>query len=300
VCRVIVSVGSVSLDTTHTPFRTVREVMGGSGTFFSLASSFFTDTGLIGIVGDDYPREYRKILADRVDLTGLVIEKGKTFRFDSSFGYDLGKRTTNKTELNIFGTWKPKVPEEYKDAEYLYLGNVSPEQQLKVLDQMKGPKLTVADTIEFWIHNQRDKLIEVISRTTGMVLNDEEVRQLCHTWNIITGAKTIMEWGAEFVIVKKGEHGAVLFTQDCIFPTTGYPLEEIMDPTGAGDAFAGGFIGHLVRRGRNDIKTMKEAIIYGNVMGSFAVERFGVERFLTLNIDEIEGRYQTYREMIAF
>ena len=297
---VIVNIGSVGLDTTRTPFKKVEDIMGGSGTFFGIASSYFSETGLVGIVGEDYPPEYLKILGDHMDLRGLVIEKGTTFRFDSSFGYDMGKRKTNKTELNVFGEWEPKVPEEYRDAEYLYLGNVGPEQQLRVMDQMNDPKLTVADTIEYWIENQKDALIEVISRVSGMVLNDEELRQLCETSNIITGARIIMDWGAAFVIIKKGEHGAVLLTRDRIFPTCGYPLEEIMDPTGAGDSFAGGLMGHIARTGKTDYKTMKEAIIYGNIMGSFAIQRFGIERYLTLTMEEIEDRYDKYKEMVTF
>ncbi len=296
----IITLGSISLDTTRTPFRTATEILGGSGSFFSLASSLFTETGLIGIIGDDFPPQHRETLSQRIDLTGLEIRKGKTFRFDSSFGYDLGARTTNKTELNVFGEWNPKVPDQYRDEDYLYLGNVGPQQQLATLDQMDDPKLTVADTIEYWIDNQREPLIEVISRVNGMVLNDQEVRQLCHTPNIISGAKKIMEWGAEFVIVKKGEHGAILFTHDTIFPTCGYPLEQITDPTGAGDTFAGGFMGHIARRDMLDEQTFREAIIYGNVVGSFTVERFGVQRLTTLTMDDIEERYRQYKEMVQF
>ena len=282
--RVIVNFGTVALDTTRTPFKTVVDTLGGSATFFALAASFFHKTGLIGVVGEDFPDNYMKLLGEKLDLTGLVVEKGKTFRFDSSFGYDLGTRTTNKTELNVFGKWRPSVPDEYKDARYLYLGNIGPEQQLEVLNQMNEPELTVADSIELWIKTKRDGLIEVISRVNGMVLNDDEVRQLCRTSNLVTGAKTIMEMGADFVIVKKGEHGAILFTPEMIFPTSGFPLEEVVDPTGAGDAFAGGFMGHLAGKGRIDDKTMKEAVIYGNVMGSFAVEEFGIGRFIGLNV----------------
>lgn len=296
----IVNFGSVALDTTRTPFKTAEDVLGGSGTFFGLAASFFHETGLIGVVGDDFPNEYMQLLEDRLDLKGLVVEKGKTFRFDSSFGYDLGTRTTNKTELNVFGSWEPIVPDEYKDAPYLYLGNIDPEQQLGVLDQMDEPELTVADTIELWINTKKDRLIEVISRVNGVVLNVEEVRQLCQVPNIIKGARTILDWGADFVVVKKGEHGSILFTPETIFPTCGYPLEEIVDPTGAGDAFAGGFMGHLARRREMTDRTMREAVVYGNVMGSFAVERFSVDRFLELTMEDIEGRYRKYKEMVAF
>ena len=296
----IVNFGSVALDTTRTPFKTAEDVLGGSGTFFGLAASFFHETGLIGVVGDDFPNEYMQLLEDRLDLAGLVVEKGKTFRFDSSFGYDLGTRTTIRTDLNVFGRWEPTVPDEYKDAPYLYLGNIDPEQQLGVLDQMDEPELTVADTIELWINTKKDRLIEVISRVNGVVLNVEEVRQLCQVPNIVKGAKTILDWGADFVVVKKGEHGSILFTPETIFPTCGYPLEEIVDPTGAGDAFAGGFMGHLARRGEMTDKAMREAVVYGNVMGSFAVERFSVDRFLELTMEDIEGRYRKYKEMVAF
>lgn len=296
----ILDIGSIALDTTRTPFKTVTDVMGGSATFFGIVASFFAETGMVGVIGDDYPEEYLKILKERLDLTGLVVEKGRTFRFDSQFGYDLGVRTTLKTELNVFGEWSPMIPEEYRDAEYVYIGNIGPDQQLQVLDQVDDPKLTVADTIEFWINNRREQLTELISRVNGMVLNDEEVRQLSQIPNIIKGARTILELGPDFVIIKKGEHGAILFTQEMIFPTCGYPLEEIEDPTGAGDCFAGGFMGHLARRGELSQKTFREAVVYGNVMGSFAVERFGVERFLTLTMEEIEDRYQMYKRMVSF
>ncbi len=293
-------VGSIGLDTTRTPFKTVVDVMGGSATFFGIVACFFAKTGLVGVIGDDYPDEYLKILEERLDLTGLVVERGKTFRFDSRFGYDLGVRTTLKTELNVFGEWSPEIPEEYRDAEYVYIGNIGPDQQLRVLDQLDEPRLTVADTIEFWIKNQRGQLTELISRVDGMVLNDEEVRQISQTPNIIKGAKTILELGPDIVIIKKGEHGAILFTRDMIFPTCGYPLEEVVDPTGAGDCFAGGFVGHLARKGDMSRRTLREAVVYGNVMGSFAVEGFSVERFLTLTMEEIEGRYQEYKRMVSF
>ncbi len=296
----IVNLGTVGLDTTETPFKSVSKLVGGSGTYSSIASSFFAETGLIGIVGDDFPEEYMNLFKDRLNIAGLVVEKGKSFHFVSSFGYDLGARTAIATELNVFGGWDPVVPEEYKDAEFLYLGNVGPQQQLSVLDQVDGPRLTVADTIEYWINTDREGLIEVISRVDGMVLNDDEVRQLCQTPNIIVGAKEILDWGPRFIVVKKGEHGAILFTREKIFPTCGYPLEKITDPTGAGDCFAGGFIGHLARRGSLDEAVMREAVVYGNVMGSFAVEEFSIERFLPLTIEDIERRYERYKSMVSF
>jgi len=301
VINLLVGLGSIGLDTTRTPFKTVTEVLGGSGSYFSLSSSLFTETGLIGIIGDDFPKQYMEIFKKKINVEGLEVEKGKTFRYDSSFGYDLGARTTNKTELNVFGGWHPKVPEYYRDADFLYLGNVGPEQQLEVLEQMKKtPKLTMADTIELWINTQRDNLIEVISRLNGMVLNDKEIRQLCETSNIYKGARKIIDWGAEFVIVKKGEHGATLYTDDCIFPSCSYPLRDIIDPTGAGDSFAGGFMGHIARQGRCDEKTFREAVIYGNVMGSFCVEKFSVDRLLDITIEDIENRYNDYKKIVSF
>ncbi len=298
--RLIVNLGSVSLDTTETPFQKVNRLLGGSGTYASISSSFFAKTGLVGIVGEDFPNKYIDILKDRIDLQGLVVEPGKSFHFISSFGYDLGARTTIATKLNVFGDWVPVVPDEYLNTKYLYLGNVSPRQQLTVLDQVNGPLLTIADTIEYWIKNEREGLIEVISRIDGVVLNDDEVRQLCHNPNIIQGAKMILDWGPKFVIVKKGEHGAILFTKKAIFPTCGYPLEQISDPTGAGDCFAGGFMGHIARKGKITDAVMREAVVYGNVMGSFAVEEFSIKKFLDINYDDIENRYNRYKSMVSF
>ena len=296
----IVNLGSVALDTTETPFKSVSRLVGGSGTYSSIAASFFAESGLIGIIGDDFPEEYINLFREKLDLAGLVIGEGKSFHFVSSFGYDLGARTTIATELNVFGDWDPIVPEEYRNAEFLYLGNVGPHQQLSVLEQVDRPRLTVADTIEYWINTDRAGLIEVISRVNGMVLNDNEVRQLCQTSNLIMGAKEILDWGPRFVIVKKGEHGAILFTRKKIFPTCGYPLEKIRDPTGAGDCFAGGFMGHLARSGSLNEPAMREAVVYGNVMGSFAVEEFSINRFIPLTIKEIERRYNFYKSMVSF
>jgi sugar/nucleoside kinase (ribokinase family) len=296
----ILDIGSISLDTTKTPFKTATEIMGGSATYFGLVASFFAETGLVGVIGDDYPKEYCRILEERLDTTGLVVKKGRSFRFESKFGYDLGVRTTLKTELNVFGEWNTVIPPEYQNAEYVYIGNIGPDQQLRVLDQVNKPKLIMADTIEFWILNQRSELLEMISRVDGMVLNDEEVRQLCETPNIIRGAKAILDMGPDFVIIKRGEHGAILFTKDMIFPTCGYPLEGVEDPTGAGDSFAGGFVGHIARSEKIDRNILREAVVYGNVMGSFAVEKFGVERFLSLTLKEIEDRFRNYKRMVSF
>jgi sugar/nucleoside kinase (ribokinase family) len=294
----IVVIGSIALDTTRTPKRTVKEVLGGSGTYFSIAASFFNQIGLVGIIGSDFPNKYWKVLDKRADLSGVQVKNGKTFRYDSSFDLSLNKRTTIKTELNVFENFEPKVPNKYRSAEYVYLGNIDPEQQLKVLEQMYKPKLVVSDTIELWIKTKPERVKEVISKMNGILINDEEIKLLCGFSNIIKCSKIVLDWGVDFIIVKKGEHGAILCTQKMIFPSPAYPLDNVIDSTGAGDSFAGGFMGHIARNGRYDEKILKEAVIYGNVMGSFAIEDYGVKRLLSLTEEEIEGRFQKYKRMI--
>jgi len=296
----IVAIGSVALDTTRTPRRTVREVLGGSGTYFSIAASFFHPTGLVGVVGSDFPERYRRILGERADLRGLQVKEGRTFRYDSRFDRDLSKRTTLKTELNVFEGFEPVVPEEYRRADYVYLGNIDPDQQLRVLDQMGKPKLAVSDTIELWLKTKREKVMEVISRVNGILVNDDEVKLLCGTTNLIKCSNMVLDWGVDFVIVKKGEHGAILSTRESIFPSPAYPLSEVVDPTGAGDSFAGGFMGHVACRGVRDEKTLREAVVYGNVMGSFAVEGFGIKRLISLKREDIDERFRRYKRLIAF
>ncbi len=294
----IVVIGSIALDTTRTPKRTVKEVLGGSGTYFSIAASFFNQIGLVGIIGSDFPNKYLKALDKRADLSGVQVKNGKTFRYDSSFDLSLNKRTTIKTELNVFENFEPKVPNKYRSAEYVYLGNIDPEQQLKVLEQMYKPKLVVSDTIELWIKTKPERVKEVISKINGVLINDDEIKLLCGVSNIIKCSKIVLDWGVDFIIVKKGEHGAILCTQKMIFPSPAYPLDNVIDSTGAGDSFAGGFMGHIARNGRCDEKILREAVIYGNVMGSFAIEDYGVKRLLSLTEEEIEGRFQKYKRMI--
>lgn len=296
----IAAIGSVALDTTRTLKKTVKEVLGGSGTYFSIAASCFHKIGLVGVVGSDFPRKCWRILGERMDLTGLQVKKGKTFRYDSSFDLGLNKRTTIKTELNVFKDFEPIVPEEYKKSDYVYLGNIDPNQQLKVLTQMHKPKLVVSDTIELWIKTKRKRVMEVISKVNGVLINDDEVRLLCGASNLIKCSNMVLDWGVDFIVVKKGEHGAIFSTRETIFPSPAYPLGEVVDPTGAGDSFAGGFMGHIARRGAIDEKTLKEAVVYGNVMGSFVVEDFGVKRLLSLTKEEVEERFRKYKKMIEF
>jgi sugar/nucleoside kinase (ribokinase family) len=293
--------GTIALDTTRTPFKTGTRMMGGAATYASLSSSIFAPTSLVGIVGSDFPPKYRNILDNRVDTKGIITKQdGKTFHYDSSFDYDFARRISNKTELNVIADFEPVIPNEYIESEYIYLANNDPVQNMKILEYFSNPRLTVCDTIEYWILNKREDIIKMMSKVDGVVINDEEARLLCKTTNLIKCAKLIMSWGPRFTIVKKGEHGSLFIKDDIVFPAPAYPMEEIVDPTGAGDSFAGGFMGHIAKQNNTDINTMKEAVIYGNVMGAFAVEDFGVQKLLAVTKEDVQNRYQTYRNMVKF
>ncbi|HJS68831.1 MAG TPA: PfkB family carbohydrate kinase [Nitrososphaera sp.] len=295
--------GTVALDTTRTPFRTETRILGGAATFASISSSMFAQTSIVGVVGSDMPSDHIRALGSKgIDTRGIVtVEGGKTFHYDSSFDYDLSNRTMNKTELGVVAGFDPVIPEEYAKSDYVYLANNDPKQNIKILRHFQGPKLVVCDTIEFWINGSRGDVVRMIGLADGVVINDNEARLLCKEVNLSKCAKKIMSWGSKFTIIKKGEHGAVLFTNDGqVFPAAAFFLDEIVDPTGAGDSFAGGFLGHIARKNKSDFATMKEAVIYGNVMGSFAVEDFGIKRLLAITKDEVEERYRKYRNLVQF
>ena len=293
--------GTIALDTTRTPFKTEIKILGGAATFASLSSSFYTHTSIVGVIGSDFPSHYRKILDNRLDTKGIITKlQDKTFHYDSTFDYDLSHRTTNKTELNVIAHFEPTIPDEYRKSQYIYLANNDPIQNIKLLEFFPNPKLTVCDTIEYWILNKRDDVIKMMSKVNGVVINDEEARLLCKTANLIKCAKMIMSWGPQFTVIKKGEHGSLLFMDDYIFPAAAYPMEEIIDPTGAGDAFAGGFIGYLAEQDNLKIRTFKEAVVHGNVMGAFAVEDFGVKRLLAITKEDIQKRFELYRKTVEF
>jgi cytidine kinase len=293
--------GTIALDTTRTPFAIQSKILGGAATFASLSSSFFTQTSIIGIVGSDFPAEYRKILDKRMDTRGIVRnDNGRCFHYDSTFDYDLSHRTTNKTELNVIADFNPTPPSEYIDTDYLYLANNDPVQNMKILDHFSNPKLTVCDTIEYWILYRRNEVIKMMRQVNGVIINQEEARLLCKEHNLIKCAKYIMSLGPEFTVIKKGENGALLFFEDLIFPAPAYPLDVVVDPTGAGDSFAGGFMGYIAQQKKRTTNVMKEAVIYGNVMGAFAVQDFGVSALLSLSKSDIQNRYEQYRRMISF
>ena len=270
--------GTVALDTTRTPFRTETRILGGAATFASVSSSMFVPTSIVAAVGSDMPSEHiRALISKGINTKGIIIQGSKTFHYDSSFDYDLSNRTTNKTELGAIAGFDPVIPEEYIKSDYVYLANNDPKQNIKILRHFQKPRLVVCDTIEFWINGSRDDVVKMIEMTDGVVINDNEARLLCKEANLAKCAKKIMSWGSKFAIIKKGENAAILFTKEgLVFPASAFFLDEIVDPTGAGDSFAGGFLGHIARKGMMDFATMKEAVIYGNVMGSFAVEDFGI------------------------
>lgn len=295
--------GTVALDTTRTPFRTETRILGGAATFATVSSSMFVPTSIVAAVGSDMPSEHIRALSSKgINTKGIIIIQGsKTFHYDSSFDYDLSNRTTNKTELGVIAGFDPVIPEEYIKSDYVYLANNDPKQNIKILRHFQNPRLVVCDTIEFWINGSRDDVVKMIEMTDGVVINDNEARLLCKEANLAKCAKKIMSWGSKFAIIKKGENGAILFTKEgLVFPASAFFLDEIVDPTGAGDSFAGGFLGHFARKGMMDFATMKEAVIYGNVMGSFAVEDFGIKRLLSITKDDVENRYGKYCNLVQF
>jgi sugar/nucleoside kinase (ribokinase family) len=294
-------VGSVALDSIETPFGKVRDAVGGSATFFSAAASLFTPIQLVGVVGDDYPMDELAFLRDRdVDMSGLAQASGESFRWSGIYSFDLNSRETLETRLGVFAEFKPVIPPSFRKAEWLFLGNIDPELQLEVMQQVERPKLVACDTMNYWIEGKNAALLELLGHIDLLMVNDGEARQLSGEHNLMKAARWIQARGPSMVVVKKGEHGAILFARDFTFFAPGFPLEEIFDPTGAGDAFAGGFVGYIARAGVLDQVHLRRAMIYGSAMGSFAVERFGLDRFKDLTTDEIRERVRMFREFTSF
>jgi len=292
--------GSTALDTIRTPSRVLKNVLGGAATFAGIAASFFVDTGLIAVVGNDFPKKYHSILSKRLDLQGLVVKDGKTFRYDGSYDNTLSTRKTLKTELNVLANFSPVVPDNYRKSEYVYLANNDPDQNVAMIREFDKVKFSMCDTIEYWISTKRASVIKMIKSVNAVVINDEEAKLLTKEYNLIRCAKKIMDWGTDYVIIKKGEHGSLLFFEDVIFPSPAFSLETILDPTGAGDSFAGAMIGYLASENNTTLSTIKKSVIYGNVVGSFAVERYGLDGLLGLTKSKIEKRIKLYEKMIQF
>ena len=290
----IVCTGTIGVDITHTPTTKGYKTLGGSGVYFAISASHFGPTGLVSIMGTDLTPTQEQLLKTRLNCEGVEQADGLTFHYVSEFDETLTLRTPLLTELNTYGDWTPKVPDSYKNKKLNYIGNVHPAHQLSILEQLNHPDFTVIDTIKLWMDIAMPELMEVISKVKGIIVNDIEIRRLANEPNLIKAAKKILDMGPNFLVVKRGEHGATLFTDSIIFPSVAYPVENVVDPTGAGDAFAGGFFGYLSRVDQITDQTMKEAVLYGNILGSFAIEGYGIERLEKLTIDEIEERYQAY------
>ena len=292
--------GTVALDTTRTPFHTVERTLGGTATFASIAASNYVPTSIVGIVGNDFPASYMEILKNRLDIRGLSIsETDKTFHYDSSFGYDLYKRTTNKTELNVIANYQSTVPKEFVDSEYVYLANNDPVQNLNLLDQFSHPKLVICDTMDFWILNKRDDVIKMINKVDGIILNESEARLLFKENSILKCARILVSNGPSFALINRGENGSLLFYENEFYPIPGYPTETIKDPTGAGDSFGGAFIGYLCTQGQINSKSLKNAMIHGNILGSFAIEDYGIQRLVNIGNKDIKQRYEKYKEILS-
>lgn len=299
----LVIVGTVAFDAIETPFGKTDKILGGAATYIGLAASQFkVDGAIVSIVGGDFPKEDLKMLADKgMDISGLeVVEDGKTFFWSGKYHNDMNTRDTLITDLNVLADFNPKVPEAYHDAEVVMLGNLHPLVQLGVIEQMDSPKLIVLDTMNFWMDSALDELKQVIAKVDIITINDEEARQLSGEYSLVKAAHKIMEMGPEYVVIKKGEHGALLFGDDDVFFAPAMPLREVFDPTGAGDTFAGGFAGYLARTGNYSYDNMKNAVINGSALASFCVEKFGPERLLTLTNKDVHQRIQQFKSLTQF
>jgi sugar/nucleoside kinase (ribokinase family) len=299
----VLVVGSVALDSIETPFGSVKEAVGGSATYISAAASYFVSPiRLVGVVGGDFPREGLAFLEERkVDLEGLeVIPDGKTFRWGGRYHYDLNERDTLFTDLNVFEFFDPKIPERHRKIRTVCLGNIDPVLQRRVLEQMDSPRIVVCDTMNYWINGKRSELEKTLKMINVVILNDSEARLLSREPNLIKAAKVIRSMGPSVVIIKKGEHGALLLTESMVFSAPAYPMENIFDPTGAGDSFAGGFIGWLARTEDMSEENLKRAVIYGSTLASFCVEKFGVAGLADLTYLRIQDRFREFRELSRF
>ncbi len=297
----VLIVGSVAIDSVKTPLGEVDNVLGGAAVYASTAANFFAPVQLVGVVGQDFPAEHLDFLRSRgVDLEGLQVMPGETFRWKGYYDFDVNQAHSLETHLNVFENFRPTLPESYRDAKYVFLANIDPELQLEVLAQVRAPRLTLCDTMNFWIERKRDALIEVLRKVDVAFMNDAEARELCGTFSLLKAARQVMSWGPKTVIIKKGEHGAVMFTPDSHFSAPSYPLEEVKDPTGAGDTFEGGFIGYLAHVDDVSEATLRKAVVHGSVLASFNVEDFSLDRMRRLTRDEINERYREFRRIAFF
>jgi len=312
-------VGTVALDTVKTPFGEVEEVLGGSATYFSIAASYFTEVRLVTVVGEDFPQEHIQLLGRHgVDLKGLQQEKGRTFRWKGQYDYNLNEARTLDTQLNVLQSFKPQIPEEYKKVDYVFLANIDPDLQREVLHQIERPKLVACDTMNFWIQNKPDALKRTLKEVDILIINDGETRQLAQEPNIVKAARKILALGPNTLIIKRGEYGVLMFKRrgrgeefssrapglplphSSVFAAPAYPLEFVFDPTGAGDSFAGGFMGYLSKVDRIDEQTIRQAIVFGSTVASFNVEDFSLRRLDKLTNEELLARFREFKALVDF
>ena len=294
----ILVVGSVALDTIKTPFGRAKDVLGGSATYFSISARFFNTVNLVAVVGRDFPSKHVTFLRNKgIDMCGLVIKDGKTFRWEGEYGLDFSDPRTISTELNVFAKFDPKIPPEYENSEYVFLANIDPELQNRVLKQMKKPRLVACDTMNYWIRNKRKDLLKLLKKVDIFLLNEGEAKELTGERNLVKAAKSTLRFGPKKVVIKKGEHGSLQFSSDSVFSTPAYLLETIFDPTGAGDTFAGGLMGYLSTCKAMNQTNLRKAIIYGTIMATFAVEDFSLKRLGSVTKNEVIKRYKQFMKL---
>ncbi|MBS3762731.1 MAG: PfkB family carbohydrate kinase [Candidatus Brocadiia bacterium] len=291
-------VGSVALDTLETPFGIAESVLGGSAVYFSLASRLFAPVGLVSVVGEDFPREHRTLLEKQgIGLDGLVVKPGETFRWNGAYEGAMNQAETREVQLNVFGDFRPDVPAQYRDTEFVFLANSSPHTQTHVCRQFPEAEFILADTMNLWIETEREALLELFGLIDGLILNDEEARQLTEKHNLIAAGRWVLDQGPAFCIIKKAEHGAMLIGRDDLFVLPGFPTMEVRDPTGAGDSFAGGFMGYAAHRQDFTYRVLRAALAYGTIVASFTIEDFGTQRLCEIGAEDLQERYKNYLRM---
>ncbi|MCD1295169.1 sugar kinase [Methanocella sp. CWC-04] len=298
----LIVVGTVALDTVRTPFGEVVETLGGSAVYSSIAASNFSKVGIVGVVGKDFPDHHIDFLRQRgVDTEGLEVkENGETFRWKGYYEYDMNQAHTLDTKLNVLAEFNPTIPDAYRDSEYVFLANTDPEIQMNVFRQMRKPKLVMMDTMNFWIESKRDSLEKMIEKVDVVLTNEGEARQFFETPNLIKAGRSFLDMGPKAAIIKKGEHGALLFTRDSCFSAPGFPLEAVVDPTGAGDSFAGGFIGWLAKTGDMSQRNMRKAVVFGSAIASYNAEDFSLNKLRNITKDDIFNRYMMFQDIVSF
>jgi sugar/nucleoside kinase (ribokinase family) len=297
----ILVVGSIALDTVKTPFGEAEEALGGAAVYFSYAASFFNEVRLVGVIGEDFPEEHLELLAGRnIDLGGLEKAPGKTFRWKGSYDFDLNDAQTLDTQLNVFETFAPTIPDAFKDSEFVFLANIQPGLQLDVAKQVNTPKIIACDTMNFWIEGAYDQLRETLKSVDILIINDAETRELAREPSLVKAARQIIEWGPKTLVVKRGEYGVLMFTGDTVFSAPAYPLEDVFDPTGAGDTFAGGFMGYLSAADEVNDASIRQAIVFGSTLASFNVEAFSLNRMKEIGMQDILDRFTEFKLLSHF